>query len=173
MATDSKKFDGLNEERLLKFKERILWHQNNGGFSNDLKPLADHVNFKYLPQPIVKFYKIIGFGEIGSPSDYLIYDITKPSFIADDDEGTFFVYAPDEPNTEQIYTLEYDFKGEVKVKDIIFLGRSVDGENMGIVKNSNKDIVTTIWGNGGTDMLSYIEEIFLNFEKYEGIKCPL
>lgn len=168
MNTDFRKFDGLNEERLLKFKERILWHQNNGGFSNDLQPLADHVNFKYLPESVVNFYKIIGFGTIGF-NDCVVYDIHEPFFTTDDHEIVFF----DEPNAEEIYILEFEFEGEVKVKDIIFLGRSVDGENMGIVKDSDEDIVTTAWGNGGIDMLSYIEKKILEVEEHVGIKYPL
>jgi hypothetical protein len=151
--------------KLKSLKQKIDWHAENGGFSNDLKVVRDFKYSELLPESYRRFYEIIGVGSIGShpiPGEgYLIHEITLPEFyhshddwdLKFDGEGPFF-----------------DSANKHLLKNVLLLGYDVDRDWIGFdISTQSTEIITCSnnqWQRCTTDLTSYIEDVITRAEQY-------
>jgi hypothetical protein len=160
-----------------KLLDRINWHKNSGGFSNNLKPL---LNFKYkhlLPSIYQEFYEKIGIGEIGSDSDisdgYLIVRISEPEFHLEHPDWDAACDGWDDTSNKKS-NIWFNSEKTSKRDEVLLLGHDVDRQ--WFAYDINKNIFVSQWDDAKRwkmeDLVSYVEYIIHSNEEYKGIKFP-
>lgn len=121
--------------------------------NNELTKVCSFKHKSQLPQIAQAFYEHLGYGYVGSKSDYIIFDIFFPEFY----------------NKSEAYDVNYhgvdtyfDFEKKHLLENIIIIGSDVDGNLFGIDISKNSDTIVSQWKVGGRDysnFFSYIESI--------------
>ena len=126
--------------------------------NNELTKVCCFKNKSQLPQIAQAFYEHLGYGYVGSNSDYMIFDIVLPDFY----------------HKSEVYNVNYhgvdtyfDFDEKHLLENIIIIGGDVDGNLFGIDVSKNSDIIVSQWQVKGRDysnLFSYIESILGEYE---------